>query len=81
MSDMEDAAFDRGRMHEKVVEHDRRLNAINGSIDRAEQALSKVDKKIDVLTGKLRVWAAMAAFIAGVVSPVVSSLIIIKLSK
>ena len=44
---MSAAEFERGQMHEKVREHDRRLDAINGSIDRAEEAISYGWNRLD----------------------------------
>lgn len=53
--------FQRGRLTEKVAEHDRRLFAINGSIDRAEAAINGLREEV----ARIAVKVGVAAFLAG----------------
>lgn len=70
------AAFERGRLHEKVLEHDRRLDAINGSIDRAEQAVSALREDVRGLSVRVGMYAAVAAFAASTAGSVVTGVVI-----
>lgn len=65
--------FERGRLHEKVQEHDRRLRAINGSIDRAEVAITDLRTEVAKLATRVALASAVAALIgSGVTAAVVA---------
>lgn len=80
MSSFEDG-FHAGRIQEKVSEHDRRLNAINGSIDRAEAAISGLREDVKGIGVKVGVYAAIAAFVSGIVGSLATAVIAIKLTQ
>lgn len=75
--------FERGAQAEKIREHDRRLDAINGSIDRAEETVVALRKDIhqvaltvNGLGVKVGVYAGLAAFIASTAGSVVTGVIV-----
>lgn len=72
--------FHAGRIQEKVAEHDRRLNAINGSIDRAEASVSALREDVRGLGVKVGVYAAVAAFVAGLAGSIVTAIVVIQLT-
>lgn len=74
--------FERGALTEKVREHDRRLAAINGSIDRAEAAqtaltatVADLALKVEGIGVKVAMYAAIAAGVAGIAGSVVAAVI------
>jgi hypothetical protein len=70
-----DDEYQRGRLTEKVAEHDRRLNAINGSIDRAEAAINGLREEVARITVKV----GIAAFIAGLVGSGITAVIVARI--
>lgn len=75
--------FEHGQQYEKIVEHDRRLDAINGTIDRAEEAISGLRQDVHQLAlavngigVKVGGYAALAAFVAAIVGSTASGIII-----
>lgn len=72
--------FQAGTLQEKVREHDRRLNAINGSIDRAEAALSAVREDVRGLGVRVGVYAAVAAFVASAAGSIVTAVVVIQIT-
>ena len=71
-----DDGFHAGRIEEKVSEHDRRLNAINGSIDRAEETISLLREDVRGIGVKVGVYAGIAAFVAAIVGSAASGVIV-----
>lgn len=74
--------FERGALTEKVREHDRRLQAINGSINRAEATqrdltatVADLALKVEGIGVKVAVYAGIAAGVAGVAGSVVAAVI------
>jgi hypothetical protein len=65
-----------GQWREKVREHDRRLNAINGSIDRAEEAITGLREDVRGIGVKVGVYAGLAAFLASTVGSIVTGVVI-----
>lgn len=49
----------KGRMDEKVAEHDRRLEAINGNIADTAAALSSVQVELAGIKTKVAAWSAL----------------------
>lgn len=76
MSDSYGDDFERGRIHERVTEHGRRLDAINGSIDRAESAISGLRVDFGRLATRVGIYAAIAAGVAGIVGSIVAAFIL-----
>jgi hypothetical protein len=73
MNDVDE--FERGRLHEKVREHDRRLLAINGSIDRAEAAINGLRTEVAKMTVRVAVATSIATLIgSGITAVVVAKL-------
>lgn len=75
MSEHANDEFERGRIHEKVREHDRRLQAINGSIDRAEAAINKLSSEVAKISVKVGIASAVAALVGSAATAVVVSLV------
>lgn len=78
--------YERGKQAERIAEHDRRLNAINGSIDRAEEAvialrqdIHSVALTVNGIGVKVGVYAGLAAFIASGVGSIATGLIVYQL--
>ena len=75
--------YQRGQQAEKIAEHDRRLDAINGSIDRAEETIVGMRGDIHQLAltvngigVKVGAYAGIAAFVAAIVGSAASGLIV-----
>lgn len=75
MSEHDNDEFERGRIHEKVREHDRRLQAINGSIDRAEAAINKLSSEVAKISVKVGIASAVAALVGSAATAVVVTLV------
>jgi len=75
MSSYDDGVID-GQTREQVREHGRRLDAMNGSIDRAEQAISGLREDVKGIGVKVGIYAAIAASVAAIVGSAASGLII-----
>ncbi len=75
MSEHANDEFERGRIHEKVREHDRRLQAINGSIDRAEAAINKLSSEVAKISVKVGIASAVAALVGSAATGVVVTLV------
>lgn len=78
--------YERGKQAEKIAEHDRRLDAINGSIDRAEEAVVALRKDVHQVAltvngigAKVGVYAAFAAFSASLFGSVATGVVIYQL--
>lgn len=71
-----EAARQQGRIEERIAEHDRRLNAINGSIDRAELAINTLSQQVATLGVRVGLYAALGAAASSVVMGIVASLIV-----
>lgn len=80
MSEYDEGLLD-GAAREKIREHDRRLNAVNGHIKDMTKAVHAVEVTLSVLTGKLKVYGVMAMILVGVVSPIVTGLIVHYVTK
>lgn len=52
-----------GSTDARVDEHDRRLDAINGNVEKMWQSLGKLDRTVAGLIGRVAVAAAVAALI------------------
>lgn len=82
-----DDGYHAGKMSERVNEHDRRLNAINGSIDRSEQAqlqltatVADLARKVEGIGSKVGVYASIGAFVASVIGSVVTGVVVYALT-
>lgn len=75
-----DDGFADGQLREKIREHDRRLIAINGSIDRAETTLAGLRTDVDVFFGKVKVWGFVAVSLLGLISPIVTGIVVFSLT-
>lgn len=71
--------FHAGQMQERVAEHDRRLAAIIGSIDRAETAISALREDVGKIGVRVGIYAAMAAFVASIAGSIVTGVIVFSL--
>jgi hypothetical protein len=73
MNEVDD--FERGRLHEKVQEHDRRLQAINGSIDKAQAAITQLSTEVTKITVRVAVATSIATLVgSGITAVVVAKL-------
>lgn len=70
-----------GALEERVTEHDRRLAAINGSIDRAEQAISNLSTQVGNLGVRVGLYAALGAAAASAVVGIAASLVVYWATK
>ena len=78
--------YERGKQAERIAEHDRRLNAINGSIDRAEETIVGMRQDVHNLAltvngigVKVGVYAGLAAFIASGLGSIATGIIVYNL--
>ena len=72
--------FERGRYAERVHEHGRRLDAINGSIDRTGQSLNELELTVARIGRTVAIYAALAAGVMGIVGSVIGALIVWRLT-
>lgn len=79
MTTYEDGLLD-GALREAVREHDRRLNRINGSIDDTGAELASLRSDVNEFRSKLKVWGIVAVALLGLVSPVVTGVVVWSLT-
>lgn len=71
----------RGAIDSTVQDHERRLNAINGSIERGNAALHEVREEVVGIKASMRIWGSVVGLIAGIVSPTLVGLIVYFVTK
>lgn len=82
MTTFEDG-YHAGQLRERVSEHDRRLNAINGSIEAAQRSdveltatVAELARKVEGIGVRVGMYAAMAAFVASIAGSIVTGVVV-----
>lgn len=71
----------RGRTDQRIYEHDRRLDAINGSIKEGSDAITALAIEMGKLTTRVGVYAAIGGVVAASVSSGLTAIIVFFLTR
>ncbi len=70
----------RGQTDSRIEEHDRRLDAINGSIDRSEAAVTNLKIAVEKVSTRVAIYAAVGGLIGSAFVALVGGLVLAVLT-